>query len=159
MRSDTWLTPPHILAALGAFDLDPCAAPHPRPWPTAHTHISLPDDGLAGLWWGRCWVNPPYAREAVRWLTRLADHGCGTALTFARTEASWFVEQVWRRASALLFLHGRVRFCYPDGRVAEENAGAPSVLAAYGPADAAILARCGLPGTFVFLAGRVGVAP
>lgn len=23
-----WLTPPEILAALGAFDLDPCAAPH-----------------------------------------------------------------------------------------------------------------------------------
>lgn len=25
-KSDVWLTPPHILRALGEFDLDPCAA-------------------------------------------------------------------------------------------------------------------------------------
>lgn len=30
MKSDIWLTPPHILDALGPFDLDPCA-PDPRP--------------------------------------------------------------------------------------------------------------------------------
>jgi len=36
-QSDTWLTPPHVLAALGPFDLDPCASPSPQPWPTAAT--------------------------------------------------------------------------------------------------------------------------
>src|SRR5437867_202275 len=50
MQTDVWLTPPHILAALGPFDLDPCAAPEPRPWPTAERHIALPDDGLAADW-------------------------------------------------------------------------------------------------------------
>ncbi len=53
--TNTWLTPPHILQALGPFDLDPCAAPSPRPWPTAKYHIELPEDGLSASWYGaRC---------------------------------------------------------------------------------------------------------
>jgi len=149
MLSDTWLTPPWILDALGDFDLDPCAAPLPRLRPTAARHITRPDNGLSATWHGRIWLNPPYSREAVRWITKLADHGEGTALVFARTETSWFVNQVWQRASSLLFLHGRVRFLTADGTPYHDNAGAPSVLAAYGQRDADILARCGLAGTYV----------
>ncbi|MBF6272290.1 adenine methyltransferase [Nocardia sp. 852002-51101_SCH5132738] len=151
MVTDVWLTPPEILAALGPFDLDPCAAPdspaQPRPWATAARHICLPEDGLAADWAGRVWLNPPYSREAVKWIARLADHGTGTALVFARTETSWFVEHVWKRASLLLFLDGRIHFHRPDGTRASENAGAPSVLAAYGPEDAQRLHTCGLEGT------------
>lgn len=102
MISDVWLTPPAILAALGPFDLDPCAAPEPRPWPTADRHISLPENGLLTPWSGRVWLNPPYSREARQWIARLAEHGTGTALVFARTEAAWFVRHVWAHASALL---------------------------------------------------------
>lgn len=149
MLSDTWLTPRFILDALGSFDLDPCAAPDPRPWPTAAQHIARPDDGLAAAWHGRVWLNPPYSRQAVRWIARLADHGTGTALIFARTETAWFVEQVWKRATALLFLHGRIRFVLPTGQPYHDNAGAPSVLVAYGRGDADILATSGLDGTFV----------
>jgi hypothetical protein len=50
--TNTWLTPVHILQALGPFDLDPCAAPSPRPWSTAKFHIELPEDGLAASWYG-----------------------------------------------------------------------------------------------------------
>lgn len=153
MDSDTWLTPPDILAALGDFDLDPCAAPEPRPWPTAARHICRPADGLAEPWAGRVWLNPPYSREAVRWLQRLAAHGSGTALVFARTETSWFVETVWRRASAVLFLHGRLHFHRGDGVRAAANAGAPSCLVAYGSPDADRLEVSGLAGTYVLLAG------
>ena len=154
MVTDTWLTPPHILDALGKFDLDPCAAPDPKPWPTADTHYTLPTDGLAEPWFGRVWLNPPYSREAVKWLRKLADHGTGTALVFARTETSWFVETVWERATAVLFLHGRLHFHYADGTRAAANAGAPSCLVAYGRRDADILAECGLTGTFVRLRAR-----
>lgn len=52
-NSQTWLTPKWILEPLGAFDLDPCAAPSPRPWDTAANHIELPTDGLASGWAGR----------------------------------------------------------------------------------------------------------
>lgn len=151
MKSDVWLTPPHVLERLGQFDLDPCAAPPPRPWSTAERHIALPDDGLAAEWEGRVWLNPPYSREAVKWLEKLADHGTGTALIFARTETAWFVEQVWKRATAVMFLHGRLHFHRGDGVRAAANAGAPSCLVAYGYQDAAVLASCGLDGTLVAL--------
>ena len=72
MLTDTWLTPPEILEALGSFDLDPCAAPDPRPWPTAAWHIARPADGLAATWAGRVWLNPPYGPATGRWLGRLA---------------------------------------------------------------------------------------
>lgn len=146
--SETWLTPPEIIQALGPFDLDPCAAPEPRPWPTAARHIARPDDGLHALWAGRVWLNPPYSQDAVRWLQRMAAHGHGTALVFARTETSWFWETVWQCATAVLFLAGRVYFHHPSGRRARANAGAPSVLVAYGKRDADLLGASGLSGAF-----------
>lgn len=151
MISDVWLTPPEIIQALGPFDLDPCAAPDPRPWETASHHIALPEDGLAAEWSGRVWLNPPYSSEAVKWLRKMAGHDCGTALIFARTETSWFGETVWRAASAVLFLEGRLYFHRPDGTRAAANAGAPSCLVAYGHRDARILAMSGLKGAFVRL--------
>jgi hypothetical protein len=147
--SNTWLTPPSILSKLGPFDLDPCAAPLPRPWPTAARHIALPEDGLAATWEGRVWMNPPYSGEVDRWMRKLAGHGHGTALTFARTETSWFWESVWQKADAVLFIAGRLHFCRPSGHVARANAGAPSVLAAYGTEDADTLAASGIPGAFM----------
>src|ERR1700734_155167 len=156
MISDTWLTPPEIIAALGPFDLDPCAAPQPRPWPTAARHITWPDNGLTARWHGRVWLNPPYGDKTGTWLGRLARHGRGTALVFARTETTWFVEAVWQQASAGLFLHGRLHFHRPDGSRAADNSGAPSVLVAYGDYDADRLRDCGLSGTFVRWQAQAG---
>jgi hypothetical protein len=150
-QTTTWLTPPHIVKALGDFDVDPCAAPSPRPWSTARKHIELPEDGLAAEWVGRVWLNPPYSFEAWVWLERLAAHGVGTALVFARTETKGFVEQVWQKADALLFLHGRLHFHRADGTRAKANAGAPSVLVAYGSRDAEALRLSELPGTYLDL--------
>lgn len=150
----TWLTPPHIIDALGsweAFDLDPCAAPAPQPWRTAWHMNTLEDgDGLAIDWSGRVWLNPPYSTVEVNaWLDRLATHGRGTALIFARTETEPFRRHVWQRAHGLLFLHGRLFFHRPDGTRAEFNGGAPSVLCAYGRDDMDQLAACALDGAFV----------
>lgn len=149
-KSLIWLTPPAIIEALGPFDLDPCAAPEPRPWPTASRMISKADgDGLALDWDGRVFMNPPYAGQARRWLRKLADHGRGTALIFARTETEAFEQEVWGRASGLLFIFGRLHFHYPDGRRADHNGGAPSVLCAYGVEDMERLAAARIRGNFV----------
>lgn len=148
MISDTWLTPPEIIHALGKFDLDPCCPPV-MPWPTAERMLNERDDGLSAEWEGRVWLNPPYSREAVKWLRRLAKHGQGTALIFARTETSWFFETIWNAADAVLFLEGRIHFHKADGTRAAANAGAPSCLVAYGEKDAVILKTCGIPGHYV----------
>lgn len=131
MGKDEWLTPPELIKLFGAFDLDPCS-PKVRPWDTAKKHYTVDDDGLFLKWKGRVWLNPPYGREATRWLCKLADHGNGIALIFARTETDMFFKQVWKRADALLFIRGRLYFHHVDGTAALANAGAPSVLIAYG---------------------------
>lgn len=149
--SHVWLTPPNIIEALGAFDLDPCAAPSPRPWPTADCHIELPDDGLAVDWSGRVWCNPPFGSQTWAWLSRMADHGKGTALCFARTDTRGFHDFVWKRAAAIMFLEGRPSFYLPDGTKASGNSGGPICLIAYGQGDADKLQRSGLAGAFVRL--------
>lgn len=151
MLSDVWLTPPDLLKALGPFDLDPCAAPEPRPWPTAAQHFVKADNGLARPWHGRVWCNPPYSVQARRWLQRMVAHGNGIALTFARTETAWFWETIWepKAASGVLFLKGRLHFHRPDGSRAEANAGAPSVLVAYGQSNVEALRQSGLEGALV----------
>ncbi|WP_306017579.1 DNA N-6-adenine-methyltransferase [Oceanicaulis sp. MMSF_3324] len=147
-RSDTWLTPPALLDALGPFDLDPCTPPD-MPWRTAAHRYTPADDGLACDWFGRVWLNPPYGRAVGDWLARMAAHDQGTALIFARTETEAFFRHVWEGASALLFLEGRLHFHTGDGERASANAGAPSVLAAYGADDVDRLAASGLAGAFV----------
>lgn len=156
-KSDTWLTPPHIIAALGPFDLDPCCPPV-MPWKTAERFYTKADDGLAQPWSGRVWLNPPYERAARAWLAKLAAHGKGTSLTFARTETKWFIETIWHAADAVLFLYGRLTFHHADGTPGAANGGAPSVLAAYGDYDAERLRTCGLPGMFLRLPGRPSLA-
>lgn len=131
MQKDEWLTPPNIIAGLGGFDLDPCS-PINRPWDTAKTHYSIHDDGLSKEWNGRVWMNPPYGQEAAKWLDKLSKHGNGIALIFARTETKMFFEHVWNKADALLFFEGRLYFHHVNGDRARANAGAPSVLIAYG---------------------------
>lgn len=152
MLKDEWLTPPEIIQALGQFDLDPCApADGRRPWDMAARHYSVESNGLAMPWKGRVWCNPPYGLEAARWLERLADHGDGVALIFARTETAMFFEQVWDKAHAVLFLRGRLHFHHVDGRRAAANAGAPSVLVAYGANNVRALENSGIQGRLVVL--------
>lgn len=153
-QTTTWLTPPNIIDELGPFDLDPCAAPSPRPWPTAARHIELPEDGLVAAWEGHVWLNPPYSFAAWQWLRKLAEHGDGIALVFARTETAGFVSEVWSKASGVLFLHGRLYFHTSDGERAGANSGAPSCLVAYGSVAARKLASTNLPGTYVHLRGE-----
>lgn len=148
--TDEWLTPPELIAALGSFDLDPCSPGDRRPWNTAKRHLSLIEDGLRTPWEGRVWLNPPYS-DVRPWLTRLADHGHGTALIFARVETALWFEQVWPRATGVLFLRGRLNFHYLDGKRAKANSGAPSVLVAYGNADAQVLRSDAWPGHYVAL--------
>lgn len=166
-NTEVWLTPPTLHQQLGgaeAFDLDPCAAIG-QPWATAKRHMTIEDDGLELKWEGRVWLNPPYTSGVIgQWLSKLAAHGNGIALTFARTETEAFHRTVWQRSDALLFLEGRLFFhvaeemtftqggreiVVPKGGRAPANGGAPSVLAGYGADCADILAESGLPGAFV----------
>jgi len=145
MLNDEWLTPRDIIAALGPFDLDPCAA-RSDPHRCAPKGFTVDDDGLNQPWHGLVWVNPPYGRNTAPWLDTLVRYGNGIALIFARTETKMFHDYVWDAANCLLFLRGRLHFHYPNGTRAAANAGAPSVLIGYGDTAHARLRRAGALG-------------
>lgn len=155
--NDEWLTPPEIMTELsrepfGQFDLDPCAPINP-PWRTAKKQYSINDDGLFQSWApnDRVWLNPPYGPQTGEWLRKLANHGNGMALIFARTETAAFFNYVWDKAHALFFLKGRLHFYTVEGKKSGNNAGAPSVLIAYGQKNAECLKTASLSGKFVSL--------
>lgn len=146
--TDEWYTPPAIFEALGlSFDLDPAAPPGGVPWIPAEHHYSLADDGLRRPWGGLVWLNPPYGRQTGTWLDRLAQHGDGIALVFARTDTGWF-QAAARAATALCFIAGRLRFVRPDGTPAPGGAGAGSLLVAYGMTASIAVANAGLGPVF-----------
>lgn len=140
MGSDEWLTPPEILEALGDFDLDPCS-PINRPWDTAAEHYTTMDDGLSKPWRGRVWLNPPFGREAIKWMRKMVEHGDGIALLPARTETVMFYETVWPVANAICFMRGRPYFHLVTGQRGRANSGAPICLIAYGPENVSWLIR------------------
>ena len=155
-KSVDWITPRETHEQVGgplSFDLDPCASTK-QPWPMARQSYTIVDNGLIQPWFGRVWLNPPYSTGIIgRFLARMAEHGRGTALIFARTETDAFFDYVWDRATALLFMRTpRLHFHHPDGRRAKHNCGAPTVLCAYGFDDAEILHDCSIEGQFVPLA-------
>ena len=148
-KTEVWLTPPELVAALGHFDLDPCSEPV-MPWKIADRFYTEEDDGLAQEWEGRVFMNPPYGPKLEPFLKKLADHGDGIALVFARTETRAFFNQVWPRATAIMFLKGRVRFYRPDGTQGQSS-GSPSCLVAYGWRNMMALYDSGLEGYIIKL--------
>lgn len=148
--TDEWLTPLPIIRSLGEFDLDPCS-PINRPWNTAAKHYTVLDNGLMLPWEGRVWMNPPYGREMIHWLEKMAWHNNGIALTFARTETVAFQTFVFPHAMSMFFISGRLTFHTVDGSPAKYNGGAPSVLIAYGEENTDALADCIVGGRHVLI--------
>lgn len=134
-----------------SFDLDP-ASPLSGPVTPARHHYTIEQDGLAQRWFGMVWLNPPYNRwEIGRWLVKLAEHGRGVALVYARTDTAWFQDHP---PDGLLLLRGRVRFVERQGSRTVSGA-SPSMLMAYGEEAVKGLAQSTLEGCFYNL-GRVG---
>lgn len=144
-ETNEWYTPPEIFHALGCrFDLDPCAPVGGLPWIPADVSYNYHDDGLSQPWVGRVWLNPPYGPHTAPWLGRLAAHGDGIALVFARTDVTWF-HTIAEQADLVCFLRGRVQFVRGAGMPGKgHNAAAPSCLIAFGVDNAEIVRRSGL---------------
>lgn len=147
--TDTWLTPPEILAPLGRFDLDP-ACPHVVRRPIAGTCYSPKKNGLKQRWFGRVWLNPPFNRyERPKWMAKMAAHGNGIMLVPAATETVAFEQSVWKRADAVCFLRGRPHFHNVRDVRSKANCGCSIVLVAYGHRNAMALEDCGLGQTLI----------
>jgi DNA N-6-adenine-methyltransferase (Dam) len=144
-----WLTPPELVKKLGEFDLDPCS-PINAPFLHAKHNFTIEENGLNKEWFGRVYCNPPYGKHMELWMNKLANHGNGIALIFARTETRCFFENVWDKADALLFVKGRIRFYHVSGEQGG-TPGAPSVFVAYGKNNAFALKHSGIEGKYLEL--------
>lgn len=123
-NTDVWLTPLNIIRALGEFDLDPCGELHHKTADYVYT-----ENGLEKEWSGRVWLNPPYS-NVEQWLDKLADHGNGVALVFARTETRW-AQKIIPQAHSVFFPKGRIKFLTKELKE-KGNAGAPSMFLSFG---------------------------
>ncbi len=144
---DTWLTPKYLLSQLGEFDLDPCAAMQNPRW-ICNRSFTVDQDGLNQPWNGRVFMNPPFS-NTVPWLVRHAQHGNGIALVPASIESRVWREIVWKQASVILLLHGRTRFCNPDGSATTGRPLRSIALIAWSNVDAKVLSNSSLAGVLL----------
>lgn len=145
--TNTWLTPPWLIEALGTFDFDPCCPPN-MPWSTAvRMNHWPPSDGLAVEWRGRVWCNPPYSRP-LPWIEKMSEHGHGMMLLPSKSMDARWGQRLLQTSDAVLFLAGRLLFHHVDGT---ESSGkwSPYCLAAYGEADVFALRTCELDGVLM----------
>jgi hypothetical protein len=137
-----WYTPSFVLEALGfsktgrRFTMDVCSPGADKTHVPADVHLTIVEDGLATPWHGTVWMNPPYdRREIATWMDKLAAHGDGIALVFARPDTNWF-QAALEEATVVCFVAGRIKFI--DGRTGKVagSPGAGSALFAFGDAAA-----------------------
>ena len=135
-----WHTPASLFdkveAAVGSFDLDPCAPSTGESPVRARVRFTELDDGLSLDWFGRVFMNPPYGRALSHWVSKAkseADKGAMVVgLVPARTDTAWWQDHVAPFAS-VVFLRGRLAF---GGQ--KVSAPFPSALTLWG-ADSVIL--------------------
>lgn len=128
--NNEWYTPPEYIdsarAVMGDIDLDPASSEIANRTVQAGEYFTEEDDGLSKDWFGRVWLNPPYAHPLI---ARFSEKVCksvddavieeGIILVNNATETTWF-QNMLRRASAVCFVDKRIRFLDPEG-----NPGAP----------------------------------
>lgn len=128
-----WYTPEaHILLArsvLGHIDLDPASSHVANRVVQADNFFSTETNGLDMMWFGRVWLNPPYAQPLIaQFAEKVAQEyqaGRVTAaivLTHNYTDTAWF-QDLAAAASAICFTRGRVRFVSPTGEQAAPTQG------------------------------------
>lgn len=123
--NNEWYTPPEFIkaarAVMGGIELDPASSTRANSVIGANNFYTADDDGLAQDWYGRIWMNPPYASDLVgKFTAKLAKHYTGgdvseaIALVNNATETSWFRDLV-QVAGAVVFPASRVKFWKPNG--------------------------------------------
>jgi phage N-6-adenine-methyltransferase len=131
--NNQWFTPDFYMEmvrdVLGSIDLDPASHPLAQERICATHFFTEDDDGLSKDWFGKVWLNPPYAQPAIghfvdKMLMEAASGRIEEAimLTHNYTDTGWF-QKAARAATAICFTKGRIKFVSPDGEVAAPTQG------------------------------------
>ena len=114
-RND-WETPAAFFAEVsrdyGPFNLDVCATTENA---KCNIFLTPEQDGLKMLWFGVCWMNPPYGREISKWMGKAVKEAVEgnvvrvVCLVPARTDTAWWHDFVVPYGR-VKFLRGRLKF-------------------------------------------------
>jgi hypothetical protein len=117
-----YFTPPRYVETvrnvLGEIDLDPASCADAQQTARARKYFTKADGALQRPWWGRVFLNPPFARELIGPFVRklLAEHSAGRVseailLVNSNTSARWF-QQAARVADAICFTDHNIAFIH-----------------------------------------------
>lgn len=128
-----WYTPAEYIAlaraVLGDIDIDPASSECAQETVKANAFFDKTQNGLLNPWYGRVWLNPPYAPPLIgKFINKLLMEwnagrvqSCIT-LTHNYTDSIWFHDAA-AAADAICFTQGRIKFHDPDGEVAKPTQG------------------------------------
>lgn len=135
--TDDWATPQDLFDELNRefkFELDVCASPGNA---KCERYFTAEQDGLKQEWSGRCWCNPPYGRTIGLWVAKARESAAAGALVVcllpARTDTSWWHDDVIEGDAEIRFLKGRLKFGGADN-----SAPFPSAVVVFRPKRAAV---------------------
>ena len=121
--NNEWYTPADIIEnarkVLGNIDLDPASSEIANETVKAEKFFTAEDDGLAQIWEGNIWLNPPYSSGLIeKFADKLihSDYRQAIVLVNNSTDTTWFA-QLAELADAVVFPKGRVKFSRPDGSI------------------------------------------
>ena len=145
--SDEWYTPARYIEAarevMSGIDLDPASCEFANQTVKATRYYSQGENGLAKEWYGRVWLNPPFARRQTPgqktnqgfWISKLLEeyqNGHVTEailLTTCRPDTSWF-PPLWQYP--ICFCDHKVGFYTPEaGQILQEVSHAHGTLFVY----------------------------
>lgn len=116
-----WFTPSQYIEAarlvMGSIDLDPASNDFANETVKAGTYYTEETDGLHQEWFGNIWLNPPYSTSSIQMFAeKLVNSSFHQAVVLVNnaTETGWF-ETLVKKASAIVFHKGRIRFIKTDG--------------------------------------------
>ena len=125
-EKEHWETPGELFQELDkefAFTLDVCASEQNA---KCRAFFTKEQDGLQQEWTGRCWCNPPYGRDILRWVEKAHNAVRGgqaelvVMLLPARTDTTWFHDYIYKKEE-IRFIRGRVRFELGGEPVTDKN--------------------------------------
>lgn len=131
-KDQTWETPTDLFNKVDEafnFGLDVCAVTETS---KCKEYFTPEIDGLSQKWSGNCWMNPPYGREQIKWITKAYEesennHATVVCLIPARPDTKVWQGIVFKHASAICFIKGRLKF---GG--SKDSAPFPSALVVFG---------------------------
>ena len=114
-KTDDWATPQYLFDEWNAkydFDLDAAASSTNHKcdnWYGLDHPEESKRDGLAQVWTGTTWVNPPYGRVLNQWVGHAAEQLSPVVMLLpARTDTRWFHSYCINQR--ITFIKGRVKF-------------------------------------------------